>query len=156
MAPGTRSRIGVRASSAGSRLIYPDAAKPAPDSPGNGPRDIDSLAASDTSKHNEINVNSQAQIARAGFHAARWRGRKMSAPSNWAFPFRLHPIAAKTSKEWPVERLQELVAEAIARGTPIQHIPCFWRHPAVATMMADHRPRLAVGSFGCSQIGRTA
>ena len=80
----------------------------------------------------------------------------MSAPPNWAFPHRRHPIAAETSKEWPAERLQELAAEAIARGMPIQHVPRVWHPPAATPMMGGHRPRLALGSFGCSQIARTA
>ena len=42
-----------------------DAAKPAPDLPGNGPRNIDCLAAVDVSKHNQITGNAQAQIERS-------------------------------------------------------------------------------------------
>jgi hypothetical protein len=38
-----------------------DAEKPAPERSGNRPLDIDSLAASDISRHNEITKNSQAQ-----------------------------------------------------------------------------------------------
>lgn len=133
-----------------------NAERPTPDFSGSGPLGIESLAANDTSNHNEITGNSQAQIAWAEFHAARWRGRKMSAPPNWAFPHRRHPIAAETAKEWPVERLQELAAEAIARGMPIQKIPCVHRSPSAPRMRADRRPRLALGSFGCSQIGGTA
>jgi hypothetical protein len=42
-------------------MAPPNAARPAPDLPGNGPRGIDSLAANDTSDHSEIAGNSQAQ-----------------------------------------------------------------------------------------------
>ena len=58
----------------------------------------------DTVKSSKSSPKSQANIARA---------------PNWAFPNRRCPIAAATAKEWPVERLQQLAAEAIARGMPI-------------------------------------
>ena len=95
----------------------------------------------DTVESSKSSPKAQAKIARA---------------PNWAFPDRRCPIAAATAKEWPVERLQELAAEAIAGGMPIQKIPCVHRSSSAPRMRADHRPRLAVGSFGCSQIGRTA
>jgi hypothetical protein len=50
-----------------------NAAKPVPECSGNRPRDIDSLAASDTSTHNEVTGNSQGKnrhspaVAEAGF-----------------------------------------------------------------------------------------
>ena len=46
-------------------MAPPDAAKPAPDLPGNGTRNIDCLAAVDVSKHNQIAGNAQAQIERS-------------------------------------------------------------------------------------------
>jgi hypothetical protein len=58
-----------------------NAAKPAPDLPGNGPRNIDSLAALDVSNLKEITGNSQAQIERSPAVAAaiqRVRARKLA------------------------------------------------------------------------------
>jgi hypothetical protein len=95
----------------------------------------------DTLESSKSSPKAQAKIARAPY---------------WAFPNRRCLIAAATAKEWPVQRLQQLAAEAIARGMPIQKIPCVYRSPSAPRMRADHRPRLALGSFGCSQIWGTA